>query len=143
MFKFIITRITDTERENRWAYLIDDSDECKKFLKSEYGFDIEKMHCGRWFVCTDIAQWTCQPDKFAHYYRIIDVVKEEKTVTDSLYGEIPTCAGMHTGECLCAYPNNEHTRTVQDPAIPNDICVSYSKEHGFFMSVNFTGDNEE
>lgn len=140
MFKFIITRITDTERENRWAYLIDDSDECKWFLKHKYGFDVEKRHCGRWFVCTNDAQWTCQPDKFAHYYRIIDVVKEEKTITD-FYGEVPTCAGMHTGECICS--TEEHTTEITVPDCPANICVSYSKEYGFFMSVNFTDDNKE
>lgn len=140
MFKFIITRITDTERVNRWAYRIDDSDECKWFLKHKYDFDVEKTHCGRWFVCTDNAQWTCPSDKFAHYYRIIDVVKEEKTITD-FHGDIPTCAGMHTGECICS--TEEHTTEITVPDCPANICVSYSKEHGFFMSVNFTDDNEE
>lgn len=128
MFKFIITRITDTERVNRWAHLIDDTDECKRFLKHKYGFDVEKPHCGRWFVCTDDAQWTCPPDKFAHYYRIIDIVKEEKTVTD-----------FH-GECICS--TEEHTTEINVPDCPADICVSYSKEHGFFMSINFK-DNKE
>lgn len=140
MFNFIVTHITDTERENRWAYFIDDSDECKWFIKHRYGFDVEKRHCGRWFMYTDDIQWMCQPDKFAHYYRIIDVVKEEKKITD-FHGEIPACAGMHTGECICS--TEEHTTEITVPDCPADICVSYSKEHGFFMSVNFTGGNEE
>lgn len=101
MLKFIITRITDTEQKNWLAYLIDDTDECKRFFKNNYDFDVEKRHCGRWFVCTDDMWWTCQPDKFAHYYRFIDVIKEEKTAID-FYGKEPTCAGMHTGECKCA-----------------------------------------
>ena len=114
MFKFIATRITDTERVNRWAYLIDDTDECKRFFKNNYDFDVEKRHCGRWFVCTDDMWWTCQPDKFAHYYRIIDVVKEEKTVTD-FHGKEPTCAGMHTDECKCSCSTIEHTNEVAIP----------------------------
>ena len=142
MLKFVITRITDTERENRWAYLIDDSDECKWFLKHRYGFDVEKRHCGRWFVCTDDAQWTCQPDKFAHYYRIIDVAKEEKTVTD-FYGDIPTYAGMHDGKCSCVCSVDDGNGVIRIPFRPTDICISHSKEHGFFISVNFTDDNEE
>lgn len=140
MFKFIITRITDTERVNRWAYLIDDSDECKWFLKHKYDIDVEKVHYGKWFVCTDDSNWTCQPDKFAHYYRIIDVVKEENTVTD-FHGKEPTRAGMHTGECICS--TEEHTTESTVPDCPADICVSYSKDTGFFMSVNFKEGKEE
>lgn len=139
MLKFIITRITDTERVNRWAYLIDDTDECKRYLKHKYDIDIEKRHYGQWFVCTDNMWWTCQSDKFVHCYRIVDVVKEEKTFTD-FYGKVPTCAGTHTGECICS--TEEHTTEITVPDCPADICVSYSKEHGFFMSINFK-DNKE
>lgn len=141
MLKFIITRITDTERVNWWAYLIDDTDECKWFFKHKYDIDIEKAHYGKWFVCTDEAQWICLPDKFVHYYRIVDVVKEEKTVTD-FHGEVPSYSGVFDGECSCACATEEHTTKVSVPDLPVDICISHSKEHGFFMSINFKDDEK-
>ena len=78
MLKFRIAHIDDAAPMDRWAYLIDDTDECKKFLKAMYGFDVEEVHYGQWFVCGLDSQWTCPADKFVHYYRIIGAMKEEK-----------------------------------------------------------------
>lgn len=141
MFKFCISRVTGTEIKKRWAYFIDDSDECRKFIKARYDIDFEEKLRGRWLVCSCDTCWTCGSDAFARYYRIIDVEKEEKKVTDSLYGETSTCAGMHAGECKCS--TSKKPIEIKDQNFPVSISVSCSKENGFFMSVDFANDNKE
>ena len=141
MIKFRITRIDDVVPMDRWASLIDDTDACQKFLKAMYGFDVEEVHYGQWFVCGLDSQWTCPADKFAHYYRIIGAMKEEKQIIGSLYGKTPTCAGMYTGECKCS--TSKKPIEIKDQNFPVSISVSCSKENGFFMSVDFANDNKE
>lgn len=140
MFKFYISRATRTELKTHWAYLIDDSEECRKFLKDHYSIDFDGKLRGQWLVCNCDACWTCSSDEFARHYRIVDVAKEEKDATN-FNGVTPTCAGMHTGECKCS--TSKKPIEIRDQNFPASISVSCSKENGFFMSVDFANDNKE
>lgn len=144
MFKFRISEKTVKSSNNRWAYLIDTTDECKHFLKSVYDIDVNKENYGKWFIADDYAQWICESDRFVFYYDIVSVEsvynKPEHGATN-FNGETPTCAGMHTGECKCS--TSKKPIEIKDQNFPVSISVSCSKENGFFMSVDFANGNEE
>lgn len=73
MFLYRIASLNSAKMADLWAYRIDDTKECKEFLKYHYDFDVEECHLGKWLICSKYAEWTCDTDVFPLNYRIQDI----------------------------------------------------------------------
>lgn len=73
MFLYRIASLNSATMADLWAYRIDDTKECKEFLKYHYDFDVEECHLGKWLICSKYAEWTCDTDVFPLNYRIQDI----------------------------------------------------------------------
>lgn len=123
MFVYRIASLNSTIMANLWAYRIDDTKECKEFLKYHYDFDVEECHLGKWFICSKHAEWTCDTDVFPLNYRIQDISNI-----------IPIDYEGDAAECECS---SENTARIRHQSLPKSINVNCSEVFGFSMDVVF------